>query len=286
MFLKEVCHACHRMSGQTHFGQMCSRLCRSAQDSGERLCDAGSLHVRRSALLTSFGNSDVVSAFMIAGVAGDDLSKPRLGRSDRRVLCLYRYNVAVVSFRRPKCFRRRQDYSSMPHFHAADELLEMIGTGKTNVAHAQGLAAAMVRDGIPQEAVTAFASLGSFGAHGSNAERDLHRWLRGLYGVTLEPYFINVMLESDDGVVDDNPLKGTVSTRIPVLLPHEVFSAIHSSSDYQVLSGDQINMCGVLSKRERRAANAVYMCFQVRVRVSKCVCVCAQCVFSLVCHDV
>lgn len=133
----------------------------------------------------------------------------------------------------------------MPHSHAAEELLEMIGSGKTNVAHAQGLAAAMVRDGIPSEAVTAFASLGSFGAHSSNAERDLHRWLGGVYGVTLEPYFINVMLERSDCDIDEmeeDPLKGTVSTRVPVLLPHEVFSAIHSSSDYQVLSGDQIKM--------------------------------------------
>ncbi|CAE7832343.1 unnamed protein product [Symbiodinium sp. CCMP2592] len=131
----------------------------------------------------------------------------------------------------------------MPHSHAAEELLEMIGSGKSHVAHAQSLAVAMVRDGIPQEAVTAFASLGSFGAHESNAERDLHRWLRGLYGVTLEPYFIDVMLEKDDADIDDigeqedNPLKGTASTRIPVLLPHEVFSAIHSSSDHQVSFG-------------------------------------------------
>ena len=162
----------------------------------------------------------------------------------------------------------------------------MIASGKTNVAHAQGLAAAMVRDGIPQEAVTAFASLGSFGAHGSNAERDLHRWLRGLYGVTLEPYYIDVMLERDEGDIDeeeDNPLKGTVSTRIPVLLPHEVFSAIHSSSDYQVLSGDQIKtdvVCFRKSKstdseneKDKQQEHAVgtcastYVCMRVSVYV-------------------
>ena len=57
----------------------------------------------------------------------------------------------------------------MPYSHAAEELVDMIGSGKANMAHAQSLAAAMVRDGIPQEAVTAFASLGSFGAHASNA---------------------------------------------------------------------------------------------------------------------
>ena len=116
----------------------------------------------------------------------------------------------------------------------------MIGSGKTNVAHAQSLAAAMVRDGIPQEAIAAFASLGSFGAHASNAERDLHTWLRGIYGVTLEPYFISLMLERDDIVQEnDKPLKATVSTRIPVLLPHEVFSELHSSSDYQVVVGQR-----------------------------------------------
>ena len=109
-----------------------------------------------------------------------------------------------------------------------------------NVSHVQGLAAAMVRDGIPQESVAGFASLGSFGAHASNAERDLHTWLRGIYGMTLEPYFIAVMLQRDDiGGEEDTPLKETVSTKIPVLLPHEVFSAIHSASDYQDLGTER-----------------------------------------------
>ncbi|CAE7424472.1 nipblb, partial [Symbiodinium microadriaticum] len=145
------------------------------------------------------------------GVAGDGLSEPRHAS-----------------------FHRRRNYGSLPHSHAAEELLEMIGSGKMNVSHVQGLAAAMVRDGIPQESVAGFASLGSFGAHASNAERDLHTWLRGIYGMTLEPYFIAVMLQRDDiGGEEDTPLKETVSTKIPVLLPHEVFSAIHSASDYQ-----------------------------------------------------
>ena len=116
----------------------------------------------------------------------------------------------------------------------------MIGSGKTNVAHAQSLATAMIRDGIPQEAVAAVASLGSFGAHASNAERDLHRWLRGLYGVTLEPYFIELMLERDDIEENDKSLNATVPTRLAVLLPHEVFSELHSSSEYQVLMGQYI----------------------------------------------
>ena len=124
----------------------------------------------------------------------------------------------------------------MPYSHAAEELVDMIGSGKANVAHAQSLAAAMVRDGIPQEAMTAFASLGSFGAHASNAERDLHRWLRGVYGVSLEPYFIEIMLETQD--VDEEAGKPlTAPTRVPVTLPHEVFAEIHASSEYQVPTG-------------------------------------------------
>ena len=92
------------------------------------------------------------------------------------------------------------------------------------------------RDGIPQEAVTAFASLGSFGTHASNAERDLHRWLRGVYGVSLEPYFIEIMLETQD--VDEEAGKPlTAPTRVPVILPHEVFAEIHASSEYQVPTG-------------------------------------------------
>ena len=63
----------------------------------------------------------------------------------------------------------------MPSSYAAEALMDMVGSGKAHVAHAQDLAAAMVRDGIPQAAVQCFASLGSFGAHHQNTERDLHR---------------------------------------------------------------------------------------------------------------
>ena len=120
----------------------------------------------------------------------------------------------------------------MPYSHAAEELLDMIGSGKAHVAHAQNLAQAMVRDGIPQEAVSAFASLGSFGAHPSNAERDLHRWLRGIYGMSLEPYFIELILETED--VDEEAGKPLTAS---VLLPHEIFAELHSSSAYQVPTG-------------------------------------------------
>ena len=49
--------------------------------------------------------------------------------------------------------------------------------------------------GIPHKAIDAFASLGSAGSHPGNEERDLHRWMRNLWGLTLEPYTIYCDLE-------------------------------------------------------------------------------------------
>ena len=56
------------------------------------------------------------------------------------------------------------------------------------------LARCCVRDGLPKEAVSVFASLGCDGKYPANQERDLHRWLRQLYNLELEPY--NVLFEA------------------------------------------------------------------------------------------
>ena len=151
----------------------------------------------------------------------------------------------------------------------------MIGSGKAHVAHAQNLAEAMVRDGIPQEAVSAFASLGSFGAHPSNAERDLHRWLQGIYGVSLEPYFIDLMLETED--VDEEAGKPlTASRRIPVLLPHEIFAELHSASAHQVPTGHKGHTWSINQKdmeeqqRERTRRNFCNVSSFVFTDVSFC----------------
>ena len=45
------------------------------------------------------------------------------------------------------------------------------------------------------ETVRCFASLGAFGAHTHNEERDLHRWLKNLHQISLEPYYIKLEVE-------------------------------------------------------------------------------------------
>ena len=64
----------------------------------------------------------------------------------------------------------------------------MLGEGQASVAQLATLARALVKDGVPQEAILAFASLGGDGRYLSNQERDLHRWMRNLWGFDLEPY--------------------------------------------------------------------------------------------------
>eukprot|EP00959_Pyramimonas_sp_CCMP1952_P158770 3320916-Pyramimonas_sp.AAC.1 len=56
--------------------------------------------------------------------------------------------------------------------------------------------------------------LGGDGAQPSHIERDLHRWLSGLFGASLEPSFIELTL--------DNPqTRGTQTAMFPVLAMHE-----------------------------------------------------------------
>lgn len=68
----------------------------------------------------------------------------------------------------------------------------MIGSGRSSVAEVCDLARASVRDGLPQEAIAAFASLGSEGRHDANQERDLHRWLHSLFGMSLTTFKVKM----------------------------------------------------------------------------------------------
>ena len=52
-------------------------------------------------------------------------------------------------------------------------------------------------------------------------ERDWERWTRGLWGLGLETYPLRVVLRVDG---EDKP------TELPVLLPHEVYHAMHEKS--------------------------------------------------------
>ena len=66
----------------------------------------------------------------------------------------------------------------------------MIGSGRAHVSEVADLARANVQDDLPSDAVQCFASLGTDGKHPANQERDLHVWLKQLYGVGLAPYLV------------------------------------------------------------------------------------------------
>ena len=72
----------------------------------------------------------------------------------------------------------------------------MIGEGRTGVAQIADPARAIVSDGLPNEAVQAFASQGTDGRYPSNQERDLHRWLRNLWNFNLEPHSVLIELDA------------------------------------------------------------------------------------------
>ena len=131
-------------------------------------------------------------------------------------------------------------------------------------------------EGIPREAIRAFGSLGANGCRPANQERDLHTWLRHLWGFSLETYVVPMGLEASwfwHGVSvflcfivcvkTSQPLIGRVShgllkvngwrskprsTPVHVLLPHEVIHCLATKS----MSAFQSIMLGDLSDDARR----------------------------------
>lgn len=130
-----------------------------------------------------------------------------------------------------------------------------------NVSTAVDLANDVLQDlDLPPAALRAFASLGASGGHLQNAERDLHRWLKNLFGFTLQPYTIELNLQvarnfckqftvfrsmtqrcipltctrtktvSQCFLQPKVDSKKTKPTNVSVLLPHEVVHALASSN--------------------------------------------------------
>ena len=92
--------------------------------------------------------------------------------------------------------RQRVRYEQAERSGIAAGLLHGIGDGTHNVLHATELARTALRDGVDCDALRCIASLGKEGEISSNAERDLHVWLRHLYGLKLELYDIKLELQA------------------------------------------------------------------------------------------
>jgi hypothetical protein len=81
---------------------------------------------------------------------------------------------------------------TLPHSATVENFITQVGTGGSHVSVVAETARANVVDGIPSAAVKCFASLGASGKFNANQERDLHTWLKGLYGLELEPYHVQM----------------------------------------------------------------------------------------------
>jgi hypothetical protein len=81
---------------------------------------------------------------------------------------------------------------TLPHSATVESFITQVGTGGSHVSTVAETARANVTDGIPSQAVKCFASLGASGKFVQNQERDLHTWLKGLYGLELEPYHVGM----------------------------------------------------------------------------------------------
>lgn len=94
----------------------------------------------------------------------------------------------------PKNIKRRKP-DDLPQSHTVDRLVNMVGRGDANVSVAAAVARAAHADGLDSSALKALASCGAGGLFEANTERDLHRWLRGMNGLELEPYELTLDLQ-------------------------------------------------------------------------------------------
>jgi len=69
---------------------------------------------------------------------------------------------------------------------AAVGLISMVGEGTLSIASAAKVSRVYQQDGFQNEANNMLASLAAGGKYASNGERDMHRWLKGLYNNGLE----------------------------------------------------------------------------------------------------
>jgi hypothetical protein len=101
-------------------------------------------------------------------------------------------------------------------------LIDLVGRGHVSVSAACEIADGVTEDHpLPHGAIKAFASLCCDGKHPQNFERDLHRWLKNVFGLDLEPYTIMMDLQIDGQKTQHCP--------VSVLLPHEVIHALANS---------------------------------------------------------
>lgn len=91
--------------------------------------------------------------------------------------------------------RKRQRLEGYRRSNTVEKMIEMVGRGSLSIAAAAEISQCNVADGMVNDAIKAFASLGTNGQNPSNYERDLHRWLKSLFGFELRTYTVTMNLE-------------------------------------------------------------------------------------------
>jgi len=92
--------------------------------------------------------------------------------------------------------RQRERIDTYGESQTFNRLTGLIGTGGLSINAAVDIASSVVADHeVPHAAIKAFSSLGTSGEHPQNAERDLFRWLRNVFGLRLQPYVITLDLQ-------------------------------------------------------------------------------------------
>lgn len=91
--------------------------------------------------------------------------------------------------------RKRQRLEGYQRSATVEKMIEMVGRGSLTISAAAEISQCNVKDGMVHDAIRAFASLGTSGKNPSNYERDMHRWLKSLFGFELQTYTVKMNLE-------------------------------------------------------------------------------------------
>ena len=73
-----------------------------------------------------------------------------------------------------------------------------MGSGRASISAVADLSRAYLQDSgsLAPDAVKAIASIGNWGVHSQNQERDLHRWVRNLYNIGIQTYEAKIQCQA------------------------------------------------------------------------------------------
>ena len=121
---------------------------------------------------------------------------------NRQNLHLYRSrNITRLYFMKPlfgqslRPLKSRRKIEEMLWSNSVEQLLLLVGNGRIDISACTDVARAILQDGVEHETISKLAQLGAFGSSQSNAERDLHRWMKNLFGLSLQTYTVFLPLK-------------------------------------------------------------------------------------------